>query len=338
MVIQNRYDLSKSSTFGLKANSKYYVQVTDYSQLGLVSDFIEEVRLPSINIGGGSNIIFCSDYPGVVVKSDLSSIERLDSRRVRVDSGVELDRLVQFSIGEGLSGLEALSGIPGCVGGALALNAGAYGCNISELVESIRAYDLHDRVMRSLTPADLRYWHRSSIFREARGNNLFIVDATLKLSKEFRVAQHHKLENADLANSASIRQHILALRSHLPDPYRKPNCGSFFLNPTITNHQADRLLIEFNDMVMRDYGKNHKQISAGWLLDNLGVRGKEFGCFKFIKKHANVVVAKPGASGRDLAEFITIVKIMVMDKYKISLSVEPLLIGEEFWQGHFIGS
>jgi len=337
MNIQTKKDLQPLSTFGLKAYSHYYLEISDDAELLEVSDFISELRIPSLTIGGGSNMIFCSNYPGVVIKSKIESIEQNSTTKVTVSSGMSWDEFVLWSISKDLSGVEALSGIPGTVGGAVALNAGAYGQSVKETLQSVRVYDITTRKLRSYATDELHYWHRSSIFREKRGNDWVIIDATFKLRRSMSHPTHPKiisLPEQSLQSPDALRRAVLGLRSFFPNPYKVQNSGSFFLNPTITNAQANKLKEVFPGIVVRAFDKKHQQISSGWLLDTAGLKGTRIGNFSFSKRHANLVINNASdSSGKDLLQFITHASKIVKYKFGINLVPEPLLVGEEFWQG-----
>ncbi len=334
MNMSTNADASSLSTLGIKANVSYLAEINKESELVELSDFIETLRLPSINLGAGSNLTFCADYPGVAVRSKLDFIEQAGHRLVRVGSATKLDELVSWSIARNLSGLEALSLIPGTVGGAVALNAGAFGSTIADHLDSVRVYDISQRRSRLLGKSELNYWHRSSIFRQRRGDGWLILDAIFKLKNSFQLPVHPKI-NPIISNPAALRQAVTGLRSHLPDPVVSRTAGSFFLNPTVTNRTAEILKSRFPGLAIRNFDSNHQQIAAGWLLDAAGLRGLRFNGFYLDHNHANIVINEnAGANGGDLISFISYVQTVIKQFCDLDISVEPLLIGEEFWRGH----
>lgn len=339
MIIHKNIQLSDKSTFGLRATAKYYVECADSNDMYDISNFIDELALPSFTLGGGSNTLFCSDYPGIIVKLTSQEIQRLGTTKISVDAGCNLDALISWTIANNLSGLEALSGIPGTVGGAVALNAGAYGQSIKDTLYNVTLYNTHTRQTYTYETADLHYWHRSSIFRDKRGQNLLILRAVFKLHPKFKLPEHPKidvLKDNDKSTAISLRKAVLKLRSHFPDPTLKHNAGSFFLNPTITKQKADQLRTKYHDIAARPYDLRHEQVSAGWLLESAGFKGTRIGSFYFHKKHANMVINEsPSTTGKEVAEFIETVQLKIAEKFGISIVAEPLLIGEEFWQGTF---
>lgn len=337
MLIHSHADLHNRTTFNLKASSRYLALLENDNDCHELRDFISDVHIPSQILGGGSNTLFCSDYPGVVAIMTNSDITRLSPTRVCVDAGVQLDDFVLWAVKNGLSGSEALSGIPGTIGGAIALNAGAYGQCIKDILHSVTVFDLERSQFLFLSVHDLHYWHRSSIFRDKRGQNWVIVRAEFKLKTKFSIPDHPKVATLPSSRSNSpeaLREGVLTLRSHIPNPNEHPNAGSFFLNPTIPNSVASVLQKQFPDIAMRRYDAKHFSISAGWLLDNLGLRGTHIGPFTFHHKHANFVInTSEYTTGKDVWEFISLVQIKVKQTFGITIVPEPLMIGEEYWQG-----
>ena len=336
MIIHYRKDLTDFSTFGLKACSRYLVEFDDDKDLLEVSDFVQTTNLPALSIGGGSNIIFCADYPGVVIKNTARDIERLSYTSVRVSAGCALDDFIAWCITNNYFGIESLSGIPGTIGGAVALNAGAYGSTIKDYLSQVRVYDIRTRKLAVFTTEELHYWHRSSVFREKRGNDWLILDATFKLRRKLIIPYHtktHALSEKVKKSAVEFRNSVIDLRSHMPNPYVHRNSGSFFLNPTLTNKRADKLKFLFPDVASRPYTPTHAQVSAGWLLDNAGLRGQKYEGLYFHQDHANIVINEKAQTGRDLASFIRYVQQVIYSKFGIHIQVEPLLICEEFWQG-----
>lgn len=337
MIIEKRKDLQSVSTFGLKAHANYFLQFQSDADLLEISDFINELNLPSLTLGGGSNMIFCADYPGVVIQNKIDDKAKSSRSKITVSAGVQWDDLVSYAIDQGLSGIEALSGIPGTVGGAIALNAGAYGENVKSILDSVRVYDVDTRKLHSFDVSELKYWHRSSIFREKRGNDWIIVDASFKLPTRLRIPEHPKIQALSakqLSDPLELRQAVLDLRGHMPNPYQERNAGSFFLNPTIPNAVAAKLRARYPDIAMRPYDARHEQIAAGWLLDQAGLKGTAFGNFAFHEQHANIVVnTSPHSTGKDLLGFIGKVQELLYNRFGIHIVAEPLLVGEEYLQG-----
>ena len=326
MIIQTNIDLHKYSTFGLRAKAKYIATITKESEFSELSDFIADVDAPILSLGGGSNVLFCADYPGVIVKNDLKGITRQSNGLIRCGAGTKLDDIVSFSITNQLYGLEPLSFIPGTIGGAIALNAGAYGTTISQWLDTLRVYDVESREFITLSRKDLTYWHRSSILRKQRGSKWIIVDVLLGLA-ELPVTSNHPKVPSDL-HGQSLREEIKILRSHLPDPAQIQNAGSFFLNPIVTDQRANKILKDHPGCAMRKYDSKHFQLASGWLIEKAGLKGKVIDDFLISNSHANIVINQnPRATGQDVKRFAEKVNTYISEMFGIYIEPEPLLIG-----------
>lgn len=337
MHIIKQADISHHSTLGIRASAHFLVTIDSSTKFDELYDFVQSHGLPTMALGGGSNVIFCSEYPGIIIKNSSQGIEQLTTTKVKVQAGTSWDEFVKYCTAKNLSGVEALSWIPGTVGGAIALNAGAYGQTVQDTLDSIRVFDVNANSMLKWSSKELHMWHRSSIFREKRGNNLVILDATFKLNRTMQIPNHPKIEalNKDLKSSPkTLRESVINLRSHLPDPQKVRNVGSFFLNPTVPNRVAKKLANRFPTISMRPFDTEHYQIATGWLLDNAGLKGQTIGNFMLHPEHANIVINKSAQSnGKDVVQFIHDIQAIIYERFGLLVVAEPLLVGEEFWQG-----
>lgn len=332
MVIQNNVDLHTYSTFGLRAKAKYLATITKDTDIPDLATFIEDINAPALNVGGGSNMLFCTDYPGVLIKNAMDSVSLHGKHTIRCGAGAYLDDVVAFSVQNNLYGLEPLSYIPGTIGGAIVLNAGAYGANIGHYLKAVRAYDTENNRIVILDASELNYWHRTSIFRSQHGSRWIIMDADLHVSVKPIEHIHPKI-NSDL-HGQELRDQIKILRSHLPNPSEQKNAGSFFLNPTVTNLKAENIRKSHSDASMRPYNSTHHELACGWFIEQAGLKGARINGFHISDKHANIVINEnERATGRDVRKFVDAVNERVGDMFGITLQPEPLLVGGEMF--HF---
>ena len=196
----------------------FYEPEDEAGLVSLVSGFHEAGRLFFL-LGNGTNVIVRdSGYPGAVVSTlkALSGYITEPSRgKLVAGAGEPLARVCRASAEAGLSGLEALSGIPGTVGGAVYMNAGAYGGEIADVIVSVRAYDMGDCKTIMLTREECAFGYRDSVFRKSP----WII-----LSAEFSLAASEKQEiEAAMAGFTRKRNE--------KQPVELPSAGSFFKRP-----------------------------------------------------------------------------------------------------------
>lgn len=198
----------------------------DVDELKLILNYVVNNDIRYMVIGNGSNLIFSDDgFDGVLIKLDRFNEVCFDGNVVRVGSGYSLISLSLLCARNGLSGLEFAGGIPGTVGGAVYMNAGAYNCDIGDVVSSVRVLDFFGNILE-LSRDDLNFGYRYSVLRD---NGFICLDVTLNLSY-------------------GIRDEIIGLmedrkrRRIESQPLEFPSAGSVFRNPV--NDYAGRIIEE----------------------------------------------------------------------------------------------
>ncbi|MBQ2487331.1 MAG: UDP-N-acetylmuramate dehydrogenase [Ruminococcus sp.] len=209
--------LSKHTTFKIGGVADTYVKVTSLSKLSTILKECRESDIDYMIIGNGSNILASDDgYRGVVIRldGDFRKIALVDDDTVYCGAGATLAALCKFALNNGLSGLEFAWGIPGSVGGAVFMNAGAYGGEMKDVVYSVNHLTENGEPGRT-EKDDLQFGYRTSVYRQ---NNAIITGATLKLRKD---------------NPEDIRARMddyLGRRSS-KQPLEYPSAGSVFKRP-----------------------------------------------------------------------------------------------------------
>lgn len=209
--------LSRHTTFKIGGVADTYVKVTSLSKLSTILKECRESDIDYMIIGNGSNILASDDgYRGVVIRldGDFRKIALVDDDTIYCGAGATLAALCKFALNNGLSGLEFAWGIPGSVGGAVFMNAGAYGGEMKDVVYSVNHLTKNGEPGRT-EKDDLQFGYRASVYRQ---NNAIITGATLKLRKD---------------NPEDIRARMddyLGRRSN-KQPLEYPSAGSVFKRP-----------------------------------------------------------------------------------------------------------
>jgi len=300
------------TTLKVGGEIKYFRNVSSKEELIEAVKFAKENNLTVFILGGGSDIAPSDNYfNGLVIKYTANNIKCLQNK-ITADAGVIWDDLVKFSVENNLQGLECLSGIPGTVGAAPIQNIGAYGQELSETLESLNAYNVDKQKFVTFTKEDCKFNYRQSIFKQKKyWQKYVIVDVTFKLKF-----------NKDL-DLRKIRKETLDLRNQkLDDPKNIPNAGSFFINPFITKKDKERLQKMFDDMKFYSIDNKFK-ISAGYLIEKAGWKGKSLGPVKVSDKHA-LVLTNPEGKGNfsDIKKLADAIILDVYKKFKIKLEPE----------------
>ena len=331
------YSLLPHNTFRMDVKAARFMEYSSEEEL---TAFLASGGLtsPYLHIGGGSNLLFLSDYPGLVLHSSVKGVEtaaETDERaELRVGSGVVWDDFVAYTVEKGFYGAENLSLIPGEVGASAVQNIGAYGVEVKDLVVSVDAVEAATGKKRRFTREECRYAYRDSIFKKELKGRYFVTYVTYRLSKLPVFHLDYGNVRAELEKDgmeptlANVRRVIAAIRSNkLPDPKVTGNAGSFFMNPVVSQEQFDRLQAEYSEMPSYRLDGNRVKIPAGWLIERCGWKGKALGPAAVHDRQALVLVNRGGATGRDVLRLADEVARSVKERFGIEISPEVNLIG-----------
>ena len=205
-------DLSRYHTYGIHAVARYLIEVTTADELIEAVAVALEKKIPYLFLGRGSNILFRDDYyPGLIIINKMNRVNITDTT-VEVQSGVNLPLLCRKTTKSNLSGLEPLVGIPGSVGGAIFMNAGVLGNEISKHLVSVRVLQNNGEI-KLIKKEDCQFSYRKSIFQK---NGDLILSASFLLEKS---VEGKKQLLVHLKNRVSSQ------------PIEMKNAGCVFKNP-----------------------------------------------------------------------------------------------------------
>jgi UDP-N-acetylmuramate--alanine ligase len=310
---------SDLTTFKIGGDIKKYFEVKNIEGIQNAVEYAKKNNLPIFIIGGGSDILVSDkEYNGVVIKYIGNNIEFNNDGTVIAEAGVNWDKLVDESVNKGFQGLECLSGIPGTVGAAPIQNIGAYGSELKETFLSLEAYSIEDGKFIFFDKEKCDFGYRESIFkRKDYWQKYIICKVTFKLSK---------YTDTDLTLQ-NIREEILRVRSEkLENPKEVGNAGSFFKNPIIDSNKKEKLETEHKDISIHPF-ENRFKVSAAWLIENVGWKGKTYKTAAVSSKHALILINKDDkAKPQDIYELSEKIISDVFDKFGIKLEREVQLV------------
>lgn len=321
----------------LGGNANYVIEVTTPQELRQAYINARNFKQKTYIIGGGSNLIAQDKgYDGVIIHNAIPGIriiEENDESAIIAAGGGEIwDKLVAFSVDNNLSGIEAMSHIPGTVGAAPVQNIGAYGQELADTFVSLEAYDIENDRYVTLSWEDCDFSYRHSIFRGSAAGKYAIVSVMLKLYKKqptppFYDSLQKYFDDLSIATFTvqSVRDAVILIRStKLPDPNKLPNAGSFFKNAIVEQWQIDSLLVDYLDIPHYSLGEKKYKIPAGWLIEQCELKGQEINGVRVYEGNAVVLVNETAKSYSDLAAAKTQIIGQVRDKFQIVLEQEPL--------------
>lgn len=311
-------------------------------------------------LGGGSNVLAPDEAldATVILTGGLRGIEPIaaDGGRVhlRVAAGEPWDEVVAFAVDRGLSGIEALSGIPGTTGAAPVQNIGAYGQELAAVLDSIEFLDTASGETERIPAAELGLAYRTSALKRGREGVVLGVELALTPAREGRVAYAQVadavgVEVGGAAPLARIREAVLELRraKGMLDDGELPSCGSFFLNPIVDENWARSLppdtprwpvgpeesdvAVPLEDgPLLREYPVQRQvKVSAAWLIEQAGIgRGYALpGSRAAISpRHTLAIVNTGGATAREVLQLAEFVQLRVSQDFGVTLHPEPVIL------------
>ena len=340
MKIYDNYSLRGLNTFGIDVQARRVVYLEgstledpfrfrrDVEAL-LEGDYLKHSYLL---IGEGSNLVFTKDYEGTVIKVGEAAFHGGDDGRYKyftVGARMLTDEVVRLSVGYKYYGMENLSAIPGDIGAAVVQNVGAYGVELKDLVETVEAVDLKSGEWRTLTADECTFGYRTSLFKQQAGRWL-IWRVKLRFRKEFHPVLSYRgladeMQHRGISNPSQqqVRDVVTELRwSKLPRPEEHGSAGSFFKNPVVDTAVAERLKADYPDMPL--YSGN--KLSAGWLIDQCGWKGKTLGRAGVWPKQALVLYNAGGCTGSEVVDLAKAIQKDVKKKFGVTLDPEAIVI------------
>ena len=337
MDIKTSVPLSTLTTMRLGGPARFFAEAHSVEQIIALCKNARTLNQKFVVIGGGSNLIVHDEgFDGLVIRNAIPGFEVIEEDdsavTLQIGGGELWDAVVSRSVGRGLTGIEALSGIPGTAGAAPVQNIGAYGQEIADTLVSLDAYDtINDQLVR-LSWEDCGFAYRHSIFRDDPSRRYIIVAISLKLYKRapqppFYAAVQKHLDAAGVTEftPAIIRSTVLEIRANkLPDPELLPNAGSFFKNAIVEKWRRDELLEQYNYMTSYEMDENTYKIPTGWLIQESGLSGEVLHGIKVHEGNNLVLINESATSYADLAAAREEIQNAVRDTFRIDIEQEPI--------------
>jgi len=305
------YSLKEHNTFGIEARCSRFVEFEDNDEAVEVARILRDTDTPYIIIGGGSNLLLTKDYEGIVVRSGIRGYSFDDDSKMVCGSGEVFDEMVEAS-----------------------LNAGLYGMEAKDVIESIEAVEIQTGKMVRIMAQDCCYAYRQSRFKQDWKNKYLITHVTYRLSREFHPHLDYGNIRAELEKKGiseptamQLRETVIEIRNaKLPDPKVMGNAGSFFMNPIVDRKKYESLAEQYEGMPHYDIDADHVKIPAGWMIDKCGWKGKTLGRAGVHDKQALVLVNRGGATGSEIVTLCETIRKDVKSKFGIDIHPEVNIV------------
>ena len=326
------------NTFGLPAVAAQLVRVRSDADLRRLVDDPVWGLAPKFILGGGSNVLFTRDVQALVVKVEVPGLRLLETRDdgwiIEAGAGESWHGLVQWTLEQGLPGLENLALIPGTVGAAPVQNIGAYGVELKDRFDSLDAVDLVTGRTVTLDAAACRFGYRDSVFKQHLAGKSVITRVRFRLPRPWApvlgyLDLERKRAESGIAepDARTIFEWVCAIRrAKLPDPAVIGNAGSFFKNPVVSAEQCRDIIDRDPEVVHYPLPDGTAKLAAGWLIDACGWKGKAVGGAAVYDKQALVLVNRGGATGGEVVTLARAIQESVYGRFGIRLEPEPVVV------------
>ncbi len=302
--IKQNIILAPYTTYKIGGPSEFFLEINNETELinGINWAFSKNINVTILS--GGSNVLINdTGVQGLVIKINNKEL-LLKGDRIEAGAGVNLIDVARLACNNSLSGLEWASGIPGSIGGAVRGNAGAHGKYIADVVETIKAFNKDNGIIKTFSNNDCEFYYKDSYFKQNK--NFIILKVLLKLSVE-------NLENIrrNVENYLKIRE---------KSQPRLASAGCVFKNLKFSD--IERTSDKLANYILKNNPPKNGKIGAGWLIDLLGLKGKKNGGVKISLEHANFIVNTGKGTADDVKQLINFIKKRVFDQFGIKLEEE----------------
>jgi UDP-N-acetylmuramate dehydrogenase len=347
MTIQEHVPLAPLTTLQVGGPARYLAEAASEDEVREAVDFAHAKALPLFVLGGGSNLLVAdSGWPGVVLKIAIGGItqqEKDGTVLFDAGAGVDWDHFVAQAVASDCAGVECLSGIPGSVGGTPVQNVGAYGQEVSETIESVRALDLKANRVVILPEEACGFRYRTSIFNTTERGRYIILRLTYRLTQDgtpslkYADLQRHFAATGSPPSLAQVRAAVRQIRQSkgmltVPGDADSRSAGSFFKNPVLSEAQFHDLAsrAELKGLKIPSYPAldQQRKVSAAWLVEHSGfAKGFTLGAAGISRKHALALINTGSATAADIVRLKEKIQQGVEEAWGIALQPEPVFVG-----------
>jgi UDP-N-acetylmuramate dehydrogenase len=335
MILRN-VSLKKYNTFGLDYSADCFISIESEDEAISILKKRELLTEPILILGGGSNLLFTRNFHGTIIHPEIEGIiiveKTQDYAIVSTGAGVIWDDLVRWTVENGYGGLENLSQIPGMVGATPVQNIGAYGVEVKDTIEKVRAISLRDGSIREFSNEECMFGYRNSIFKGELKGKYLITNVSFRLTtypslNTIYGSLKEETEKLGPVSLITVRQTVINIRTtKLPDPVKVGNAGSFFKNPVVDESVAELLRQKWPKVPYYADPSGDIKIAAGWLIDQCGWKAKRRGDTGVHENQALVIVNYGKATGEDILKLSEDIRESVLEKFGIELEREVEVI------------
>lgn len=337
-AIREGVSLRGKNSLGIGAKARYFTQARSTEDLFSALEWADAQKLETLILGGGSNLVFAGDYPGLVVQVAIAgrcwkNVEA-DAATLELGAGEQWHDCVLYAAKAGYRGIENLALIPGTVGAAPVQNIGAYGSELADTLVDLTALDRVTGEEIRLSNEQCRFSYRDSVFKHQPGRYVITrvrlsLSRTRALQLDYRdLKEYFSDQDTSQLTPSDVAQAVMAVRRRkLPDPAQLPNVGSFFKNPVVPISDWHSLHQRYPEVPGYPEESSAK-VAAAWLIDQCGWKGYRDDRVGVHNHQALVLVNHSGGSGQDILKLASRIREDVQSRFGIELEMEPGVVGD----------
>ena len=320
-----------NNSLGINSRCKLLANLESIEDLNNIEALIKAHKKYYI-LGEGTNIIPPSFYDGLILKVEFNNINN-NNNILSVGASYNWSELVAFCIRENINGFENLIDIPGSVGASPIQNIGAYGAEVSRLIDSIDYFCLDSFSKKSFSNTECHFSYRDSALKNS---HYLIYNINFKSNLKKNISYQYKsikkymndnLINPDNLMIGDVAKIISTIRSEaLPNPNKIHNAGSFFKNPIV-----DKNLINFKNfteeqLIIWTYSNSLVKVGAARLIELIKDKLIPSKNVSIYKNHSLVLITNGKASQNEVLDYASQINQLVYKNFNISLEIEPNII------------
>ena len=309
--------LSDLTTIQVGGTPKELLVANSTDELITIANRVWDEAQDWLVIGGGSNLVINDSIPFLSVIQVATKGIEASGNAVTVQAGENWHEFVIHANSQGWAGIESLAGIPGTVGATPIQNIGAYGQEVSSVIQSVEFFDYESRELIVLNTEDCGFAYRDSVFKRGKKGIVTAVNFVFDAKSPAELQK----TSQDVLSQRKAKGMVLDATDH--DTW---SCGSFFMNPFVTPSFARSLPLDAPQWEVGDEIK----LSAAWLIEHAGLK-KGFSLpnskAAISTKHALAITNRGGATSEQIVELASFIQTQVGNTFGIYLVPEPNIIG-----------
>lgn len=334
---KENYCLKKHNTFGVDAKARYFVTFESTAELTTIINSEIYSNNKTFILGEGSNILLTQDFNGLILHNKIAGIciieDNEEFTHAEVGAGVNWNNFVQWSVEQELSGVENLALIPGTVGASPVQNIGAYGMEVKDTITKVHTFEIEKKTVKIFSNEECEFKYRDSVFKKDLKEKVIITKVEFKLSKTPLNKTSYGAIKEELAalkgdpSPKNIANAVINIRNRkLPNPTELGNSGSFFKNPIISTNKFELLQKDFPEIIGYKISDTETKLAAGWLIENIGLKGFREGDAGVHENQALVLVNYGNASGKEILNLAKNIQAAILERFGIHIESEVKIL------------